>query len=70
MHHLACHRCSKFQTIDNILVNSGQKTTQKQLKMTVSVVRKHRKIQNPNKSDITKTCSVFVPPKHLSFTEN
>ena len=38
MHHLACHYWSN--KIDNILGSSGQKTTQKQLKMIVSPGRK------------------------------
>ena len=38
MHHLACHHWSN--KIDNILESSGQKTTQKQLKMIISAGRK------------------------------
>ena len=38
MHHLACHYWST--KIDNILGSSGQKTTQKQLKMIASAGRK------------------------------
>ena len=38
MHHLACHHWSN--KIDNILESSGQKTTQKQLKMIISGGRK------------------------------
>ena len=36
MHHLTCHHWSKGQTKLKILGGSGQKTTQKQPKMTVS----------------------------------
>ena len=38
MHHLACRHWSN--KIDNILGSSGQRTTQKQLKMIVSADRK------------------------------
>ena len=38
MYHLACHHWS--MKIDNILGSSGQKTTQKQLKIIVSAGRK------------------------------
>ena len=47
--------------------NSGQKATQKQLKMTVSAGTKtfeNLKLEN-YRSDIYETCPVGVPPKQL-----
>ena len=58
MHHLASHYWSN--KIDNILESSGQKTTQKQLKMIVSDGRKtfeNLKLEN-YRSDINKKVRV------------
>ena len=62
MHHLACHHWSN--KTGNILGSSGQKITQKQLKMIVSPGRKvfeNLKLQNYI-SDINKYCQVCIPP--------
>ena len=58
--------------IDNILGSSGQKSTQKQPKMTVSASIKtfeNLKLEN-YRSHINKTWPVCVPPEHLPFSEN
>ena len=52
------------KNIDNILGSSGQKTTQKQPKITVSVDTKtfeNLKLEN-YRSNIAKTCPLCVPP--------
>ena len=64
MHDLACHHWLKVQIKLKILGSSGQKTTQKQPKMTVSTGTKtfeNLKLKN-YRSDIAKTCSLCVPP--------
>ena len=50
--------------IDIILGSTGQKTTQKQPKMTVSAGKKtseNLRLEN-YRFDIAKTCSLYVPP--------
>ena len=57
MHHLACHHWS------NILGSSGQRTTQKQLKMIVSAGRKafeNLKLENYI-FDVNKNYQVGIP---------
>ena len=61
MHHLACHHWSN--KIDNILGSSGQRTTQKQLKMIVSAGRKafeNLKLENYI-FDVNKNYQVGIP---------
>ena len=55
----------------DILGSFGQKITKEQPKMTASAARKtfeNLKLKNCM-SDIGKTCSLFVPPEHLSCSE-
>ena len=78
MHHLACHHWSN--KIDNVLRRSGQKTTQKQIKMIVSAGRKvfeNLKLENYI-SDINKntkyvyhlhTCHWIFPEKNKQVGE-
>ena len=61
MHHFAFHHWSN--KMDNILGSSAQKTTQKELKMTVSLGRKaseNLKLQNYI-SNINENCQVCTP---------
>ena len=74
MHHLACHHWSKVQTKLNILGSSGQKTTQKHPKMTVSTGTKtfeNLKFKN-YRSDIAKIVHYMyhLNPFHLLKTES
>ena len=62
MHHLPCNHWSN--KTDTILGSSGQKTTQKQLKMIVSASRKaFENLKRENYiSDINKNCQACIPP--------
>ena len=61
INHLVCHHWSN--KIDNIFGSSGQKTTQKQLKIIVSVRSKafENSILENYISNINKNCQVCIP---------